>query len=262
VVVAMGGIGAWMYTSRSRGESTTSASVAGASPDQAALDDAKRKCGTTDCDGAHDELARISSTSPLRATQDFKDVENRWADQVLARADAEPDAAKKHALYQRVSQDPAVDQAKRTAAANKIQALDSMTTIPTTSLSALPPVAAVAPDTSSSAKPDAARRIAMAPDTAPQAPPLPVPAPTPPPTSVAAATPPKPASAEDRERQDALQATTPDAMAAYKRQLEQKVYSGRASDTEIRLLIAKCKELGDKLCVSQARAIQAQRQQP
>jgi hypothetical protein len=51
-------------------------------------------------------------------------------------------------------------------------------------------------------------------------------------------------------------------MAAYKRQLEQKVYSGRASDTEIRLLIAKCKELGDKLCVSQARAIQAQRQQP
>ncbi len=43
--------------------------------------------------------------------------------------------------------------------------------------------------------------------------------------------------------------------------LEQKVYSGRASDTEIRLLIATCKELGDKLCVTQARSIQQQRAQ-
>lgn len=43
--------------------------------------------------------------------------------------------------------------------------------------------------------------------------------------------------------------------------LEQKVYSGRASDTEIRLLISTCKELGDKMCVAQARQIQAQRAQ-
>jgi len=42
--------------------------------------------------------------------------------------------------------------------------------------------------------------------------------------------------------------------------LEQKVYSGRASDTEIALLIATCKELGDKMCVAQARQIKAQRQ--
>ena len=46
-----------------------------------------------------------------------------------------------------------------------------------------------------------------------------------------------------------------------KAQLEQKVYSGRASDTEISLLIATCKELGDKMCVAQARQIRAQRQQ-
>lgn len=46
-----------------------------------------------------------------------------------------------------------------------------------------------------------------------------------------------------------------------KQQLEQKVYTGRASDTEINLLISTCKDLGDKLCVGQARQIKAQKQQ-
>ena len=52
----------------------------------------------------------------------------------------------------------------------------------------------------------------------------------------------------------------PDSM-ALKQQLEQKVYSGRASDTEINLLISTCKDLGDKLCVGQARQIKLQKQQ-
>jgi hypothetical protein len=77
---------------------------------------------------------------------------------------------------------------------------------------------------------------------------------------VAAAPTKPPAGTDDRERQQALQATTQDAKAAVKAQLEQKVYSGRASDTEIALLIATCKELGDKMCVAQARQIKAQRQ--
>ena len=43
---------------------------------------------------------------------------------------------------------------------------------------------------------------------------------------------------------------------ALKQQLEQKVYSGRASDTEINLLISTCKDLGDKLCVGAGAANQ------
>ena len=58
----------------------------------------------------------------------------------------------------------------------------------------------------------------------------------------------------------ALQGGT-DAKTALKSQLEQKVYSGRASDTEINLLISTCKELGDKLCVANARQ-QKQLRQP
>jgi hypothetical protein len=67
-------------------------------------------------------------------------------------------------------------------------------------------------------------------------------------------------SVDDRERQLALQGT-PDAKMLLKQQLEQRVYNGRATDTEIKLLISTCKDLGDKLCVQQARSIQQQRQQ-
>ncbi len=67
-------------------------------------------------------------------------------------------------------------------------------------------------------------------------------------------------SVDDSQRIAAMQATTPDAKAAFKNQLEQKVYSGRASDTEIRMLIAMCTDLGDQACVTHARQIQAHRQ--
>ena len=65
---------------------------------------------------------------------------------------------------------------------------------------------------------------------------------------------------DDKERLLALQGTQ-DSKMALKQQLEQKVYSGRASDTEINLLISTCKDLGDKLCVGQARQIKLQKQQ-
>jgi hypothetical protein len=64
---------------------------------------------------------------------------------------------------------------------------------------------------------------------------------------------------DDRERQLALQGT-PDARLQLKQQLEQRVGGGRANDTEIRLLISTCKDLGDRVCVQQARAALKQRQ--
>jgi hypothetical protein len=70
-----------------------------------------------------------------------------------------------------------------------------------------------------------------------------------------------PASVDERERQLALQGT-PDAKLALRQQLEPRVFGGRASDAEIRLLISTCKDLGDRGCVQQARAVLAQRTQP
>jgi pSer/pThr/pTyr-binding forkhead associated (FHA) protein len=261
VVVVAGAIGAWVYTRPKPDAGTSSPTTAMVSPDQATLDDAKRKCAAGDCETAHDELAGVAGESPVRATPDFKDVENKWADQELAKGDAETDSAKKHRLYQRVAQDVAVDASRRKAAADKLQALDTVAAIPTatpTSLPVAPPPDV--PDTT--AKPDSTKRAPPPPDTSTPPPPNTSVAamPAPPPTTTVAAAPTKTGgTADDRERQAALQATTPDAKAAFKSQLEQKVYSGRASDTEIRMLIATCKELGDKMCVSQARQIQAQR---
>ncbi len=260
-MVVAGAIGAWVYT-RPKPDSGGSATVAAVvSPDQATLDDAKRKCAEGDCEAAHDELAGVAVASPVRSMPDFRDVENKWADQELAKGDAEADSAKKHRLYQRVAQDVAVDAAKRKAAADKLQALDAVASIPTATPTTLP-VAPTADTPDTTAKPDSTKRAPTVAE--PAVPPTPN-------TTVAAAAPPPPTNtvapaptktggtSDDRERQAALQATTPDAKAAFKSQLEQKVYSGRASDTEIRMLIATCKELGDKMCVSQARQIQAQR---
>jgi hypothetical protein len=64
---------------------------------------------------------------------------------------------------------------------------------------------------------------------------------------------------DDRERQLALQGTQ-DSKVLLKQQLEPRVFGGKATDTEIRLLISTCKDLGDKTCVQQARAVWAQKQ--
>ena len=264
VVVVAGALGAWVYT-RPRPDAASPPASAMVSPDQATLDDARRKCASGDCETAHDELAGLPAGSPVRSSSDFKDIENRWADQELARGDAETDSGRKHRLYQRVAQDVAVDAGRRKAAADKLQALDTVAAIPTTTPTSLP-VASTPDTTEPPPKPDPKKASTLA-DPASLTPtttmsPAPAPAPAPAPTTTVAAAPTKvPGNADDRERQQALQASTPDAKAAFKSQLEQKVYSGRASDTEIRMLIATCKELGDKMCVAQARQIQQQRAQ-
>jgi len=107
------------------------------------------------------------------------------------------------------------------------------------------------------ARPDSGRRVVVAAEV-PAAPAIAVPPPLPPPPTLPVATKPASASVDDRERQLALQGTQ-DAKLLLKQQLEQRVYGGKASDTEIRLLISTCKDLGDRPCVQQARAVQSQR---
>lgn len=263
VVVVAGAVGAWVYT-RPKGGVTSPVTLAQTvSPDQAALDDAKRRCAAGDCEGAHDELQTLADTSPVRTTQDFKDIENRWADQELAKADTETDSARKHQLYQRVAQDMAVDPTKRKAAADKLQGLDAVAVIPTATPTTLPVAPSPVTSVETSTKPEKHQPAVVDPSaTATSLSAAASPSPTSSPTATVTAVSTKaPGSSDDRERQAALQATTLDAKAAMKSQLEQKVYSGRASDTEIQLLIATCKELGDKMCVAQARQIRSQRQQ-
>jgi pSer/pThr/pTyr-binding forkhead associated (FHA) protein len=264
-IVAVGAVAVFVHArSRSDGasEQASAPALAAAAPpsrEQTALDDAKKACaGAGDCDAARTKLeGLVPESSPLRASPDFKDVETRASDQLLARADAETDSARKKSLYQRVSQNVSVDASRRKIAADKLQQLDTSAApapaeLPVAAPTAAPvelaaaPVAPVRTHATPAAEP-AAVAVAAAPAAAP----------SPPPAAPSPAASPKP-GVDDRERQLALQGTQ-DSKVLLKQQLEPRVFGGRASDTEIRLLISTCKDLGDKACVQQARAVWAQK---
>ncbi|HEV3189978.1 MAG TPA: FHA domain-containing protein [Polyangiaceae bacterium] len=239
-VVAAGAAGAWAYT-RPRLVSLAPA-AASPSPEDVAMQEAKRLCENNDCEAAHAKLlSAITDSSRWRESDDFKSLESRWAEALLARADASPDTGIKRDLYQRVSQTMSVDSQRRKLAADRLQQLDANGGAALADPTGLPagPGApsgksrvedASAPTATRS---DAGRKWAAEPSA----------------PATGAGT-----SVEERERQLALQGTA-DARLQLKQQLEPRVYGGKASEAEIRLLISTCKELGDRGCIQQARSV-------
>jgi ABC transport system ATP-binding/permease protein len=254
-VVALGSLGAWIYTRRPpEPHAATAEAIASAPPSRArvALDEAKALCAAGDCEGAHAKLAAVDDSSPLRSTPEFRDLETKWADQTLARADGEADSTVKESLYQRVAQDMAVDSTRRKMAADKLQQLETVSN----SLPPLPSATVVAAAKAPKAEDTVAavtHAEAPAKHSAPAAASDPAPAPAPSPAPKAGG------STDERERQLALQGTT-EAKSLLKQQLEQRVARGTASETEIRLLVSTCKDLGDRSCVQSARAALAKLQ--
>jgi pSer/pThr/pTyr-binding forkhead associated (FHA) protein len=261
-IVAVGAVAVFLRVRSHAEASNEPVGSSAPSREQAALDDAKKVCTSGgDCDTARMKLeSLVPDSSALRGSPDFRDVETRAADQVLARADAETDMTRKRGLYQRVSQNVAADSSRRRIAADKLQQLDSP---PAAAEANQLPIAAAALPAEPAAAPSPTptphtRRGAAAAAAEPAAEPAMVAAATPSPAAAAPAAP--KGNVDDRERQLALQGTQ-DSKVLLKQQLEPRVFGGRASDTEIRLLISTCKDLGDRLCVQQARAVQAQRGQ-
>ena len=264
-VVVAGTLGAWAYTRRDVEPHAIagSSAAAGPSPERVALDEAKALCASGDCETARNKIeGAIGEGSALRSSQDFKDIETKWADQVLARADTEKDTAAREAMYQRVSQAMGVDPTRRKTAADKLQQLEALAdTLPSATPPPPPPAPPEKPHDDAVAAaphPEGTRRAAVV--YASEAP-VAVAVATPPPAPAApAAAKPSAASVDDRERALALQGT-PDSKVLLKHQLEQRVNNGKASDSEIRLLIGTCKDLGDRACVQAARAALAQKQE-
>jgi ABC transport system ATP-binding/permease protein len=266
-VVVAGTLGAWAYTRHDLEPHaiTGSSAAAAPSPERVALDEAKALCASGDCETARSKIeGAIGEGSVLRSSQDFRDIETKWADQVLARADAEKDTSAKEAMYQRVSQAMGVDPARRKTAADKLQQLEALAdTLPSATASAAPAPSDkphAEESVSAAPHPEGTRRAAVV--YASEAPVAVAVAATPPAAAAAAPATAKPsaASVDDRERALALQGT-PDSKVLLKHQLEQRVNNGKASDSEIRLLIGTCKDLGDRACVQAARAALAQRQE-
>jgi pSer/pThr/pTyr-binding forkhead associated (FHA) protein len=258
-VVLVGAAAAWIWA-RPHSEPPRE-SLTRALRDEATLMDAKKLCAAGECDAAHESLSALSETSPLRSSQAFRDLENEWADGVLARADSETDWAKKRALYQRVAQAVTVSGTRRKTAADKLEQSDLIANAP---VSGAPASSAPAKgDTEDTAVPHlaAARRAAVPADgtLGDTASPAALQAQTSANGGGGANPKATAPTVDDRERQLALQGT-PDAKLQLKQQLEQRVGGGRANDTEIRLLISTCKDLGDRVCVQQARAALKQRQ--
>jgi pSer/pThr/pTyr-binding forkhead associated (FHA) protein len=122
-VVLAGIAGVWVYA-HPRSTASMSFVSNSPSPDRALFDRAKTLAATGQFEEAHAVLTGVSNVSSLRTTPEFSDIENRWADQTLVRADDEVDVAVKRAKYQSVAASVTVDQNRRKMAADKLQALD------------------------------------------------------------------------------------------------------------------------------------------
>jgi pSer/pThr/pTyr-binding forkhead associated (FHA) protein len=261
-VVIAGTVGAWAYTRHEVEPHAITGSASGPSPERIALDEAKALCAAGDCETARNKIeGAIADASPLRSSQDFKDIETKWADQVLARAENEKDTAAKESMYQRVSQAMGVDPARRKTAADKVLQLEALAdAVP----AAVPPATSGAPAEKAREEPVSAAPRSEGTRRAPVA--YAAEATVPVNAAVTPASAPQPAtkssglSVDDRERALALQGT-PDSKVLLKHQLEQRISNGKASDSEIRLLIGTCKDLGDRACVQAARAALAQKQE-
>jgi hypothetical protein len=73
---------------------------------------------------AHRRLAEIPQDSTLRQTEVFRDIEQRWADEILRAANESPDLEERRRLLDTVAKTPEVDADRRTRAANELAKLD------------------------------------------------------------------------------------------------------------------------------------------
>jgi ABC transport system ATP-binding/permease protein len=208
------------------------------------LADAKALLDKGDPEGAARKAAEIPVDSNARKTADYRQIEGAWADALFAKAAAASDPAQKRALLDQISRATTVDSIRRKRAANELSAIGAES-VDISDLPSAPkdppkiaaqPVAhavnngggdpAAAPDP----KPAAAAKVST-------------------PATLVRKNPfddgsdPAPASAQDLatsgDRSKLVQA---------KSLLQQKVQAGTASDRDVKMLRALCKQLGDASC--------------
>jgi hypothetical protein len=73
---------------------------------------------------AHRRLAEIPQDSTLRQTATFRDIEQRWADEILRAANESPDLEERRRLLDTVAKTPEVDADRRTRAVNELAKLE------------------------------------------------------------------------------------------------------------------------------------------
>jgi ABC transport system ATP-binding/permease protein len=222
-------------------------------PSRAALLEAQRLADQGDFLAAHNAIAMgIASSSPVRDEAAVREVEGRWADSVIARAELETDQNSRRALLLSVAQTQTLDAARRKLASDKLRNLDILGTdireLPRSVPAPTPaPVAVAASPPAEPREPAAAKTVSR-----------PVLAANPFDTPAAEAAPTKPAAAataSPRTTDLALQGSDGEAKA--RAQLEPRVWAGKATTEEIRMLRAICRHMGDRACADRASTVLA-----
>jgi pSer/pThr/pTyr-binding forkhead associated (FHA) protein len=200
----------------------------GANPDSAhvtgegadLLKQALEKLAAKDVDGAHLKIQEIPESSTVRDDPAVKQVEGAWADQQFAKVEQAPDSAAKKEFLRTVSATPSVDAARRKKAADMVREIEAKE----------PPPVVPAYVGGDFARPNGTATAAAATPSA---------APTSTPVQGGGSTIPSGIAAEDAQR----------------KALEPKVFGGRASVDEIRMLKAICSHLGNRDCRDRASAM-------
>ncbi len=190
------------------------------SEDNQKLQDGKRLLDGGDIEGAHKKVLEIPDTSEAREAPIFKEVERRWADSIFEKANQATDPLEKRRLLNQIMATPSVAADQRGKAAHLANEIQ----IPEPT--AKPAVGGPWPGSVGASNPG---------DPGPAVP-----------TAKTADPPPA--------------APGPPDEAAMRRSLEPKVWGGRASIEEIRLLKAICSHMGDRACRDRASAMLKQKQ--
>lgn len=73
---------------------------------------------------AHRKLNEIPADSALRQSDDFKDIERRWADEIFRAAEVSPDVAERRRMLEHIVRATALDAERRRKAADELAKLD------------------------------------------------------------------------------------------------------------------------------------------
>ncbi len=229
-VAVVVGFAVYQHQQQAQPVGDTSAHPQNEEPEQISLRAAKKLCDDGNCDVAHDKLILdVAKGSPLRQSSDYQNIETRWADDVLARADKEADPTKKRALLRLVTDDDGVPLTRRNVAKAKLAELDAATSVqPTATNVVIPePTHTAAPTHTAMTNPTATVTAV--------------------PTATHTATHPHGGS---NVLQQASALSLAGDNAGARALLEPHVFGGHGSAEEVRMLKGICKAQHDKECVA------------
>ena len=87
------------------------------------LKEAKGLLDKGDIEGAMQRASGIPESSNLRASADFRAIQDAWADSLFDKAGKAQDPSEKRALLDRIAGTPSVDSSRRKRAADEVEAM-------------------------------------------------------------------------------------------------------------------------------------------